>query len=145
MNTTKALLAGLGGAIALNILHESFKKRNDMPRIDLLGEEALQSILQRFGRPITNENSLYLATLGGDLLSNALFYSLIASGERKNVWGKAVTLGLSAGAGAVLLPEKIGLDSDTTSRTEKTRLITIGYYLFGALVTAAIVEATSDK
>lgn len=36
-------LAGLGGAIALNVLHESVKRKDsEMPRVDLLGEEALQ-------------------------------------------------------------------------------------------------------
>lgn len=42
MEKLKSLLAGLGGAVVLNVLHEGLKGRDDnMPRIDLLGEEAL--------------------------------------------------------------------------------------------------------
>jgi hypothetical protein len=43
MTTARNLIAGLGGAIALNILHESLKRKSpDAPRIDKLGEEAVQ-------------------------------------------------------------------------------------------------------
>ena len=46
MSQFKNLLAGLTGAIALNILHETVRKTSaNAPRIDLLGEEALQKTL----------------------------------------------------------------------------------------------------
>lgn len=71
------MLAGLGGAIALNIIHESLKKKgSDMPRVDLVGEEALQKSLNYLGMSIDDDATLYNATLAGDVVSNTLYYSL---------------------------------------------------------------------
>jgi hypothetical protein len=140
MSTLKNLLAGLGGAVALNILHESLKRAGDMPRIDLVGEEALQKGLRHFGTEIKDDDALYGATLGADLVSNALYYSAIGAGSRKHIWGRAVVLGLSAGIGAVALPEHMGLNAKPVAHNKKVKALTIGYYLAGALVTAALAK-----
>lgn len=146
MSTAKNLLAGLGGAIALNILHESLKRKgSNMPRVDLVGEEALQKGLQFFGTQITNEATLYKATLASDIISNALYYSTIGKGGSKNVFPRAVAIGLAAGVGAVTLPEPMGLDDEPVTRTNKTKALTVAYYMAGALVTAGILKAISKK
>jgi hypothetical protein len=137
----KNILAGAGGAVALNILHESLKKMNpDMPHVDLLGEEALQKTLHCFGGHIDDPDNLYRATLAGDLVSNTLYYSMIGKGS-KNTFTKAVVLGLAAGIGAIALPKPMGLDPEPVTRSTQTKVLTVGYYLAGALVTAAIVKA----
>ena len=142
MSTIKNFLAGLGGATALNILHESLKHYgSDMPRIDLLGEEALQKSLQHAGTEIKDKDALYAATLGGDIVSNATYYSLIGSGNPKYLWTKAIALGLTAGIAAVALPKYIGLDPKPVARNSKVKIKTVGYYLAGALVTACILKA----
>ena len=47
MSKVKNLIAGAAGAIALNVLHETLKKEsNDVPRVDLLGEDAVQKVLK---------------------------------------------------------------------------------------------------
>lgn len=136
----KNLLSGLGGAIALNILHESLKKTNsDTPRIDLVGEEALQKAAGLFGKKIENPDMLYNATLAGDIVSNAAYYSMIGNGN-VNVWKKAVSVGLVAGIGAVTLPSKMGLDDRPVARNTQVKVLTVGYYLAGALVTAGILK-----
>lgn len=141
----KNLLAGLGGALALNILHESLKKKYpDMPRIDLLGEEALQKGMGYFGHSIENPATLYKATLAGDIVSNTLYYSAIGSGSKHTVWAKAISLGLAAGVGAVTLPKPLGLNPEPVARNSKVKALTIGYYLAGALVTAALLRAMPD-
>ena len=147
MSRIKHLLAGLGGAVALNLLHESLKKQHpDMPRIDLLGEEALQKGLQCCGYTIENPATLYKAALAGDIISNAAYYSMIGSSKNANLWGKAVTLGLAAGVGAVTLPEKLGLNPEPVARNTKVKALTVGYYLAGALVTAGLLQVLhSDK
>ncbi len=145
MSTIQNLLAGLGGAIALNILHESLKRTGDMPRIDLLGEEALQKGLQHFGTEIKDENVLYGATLGGDIVSNALYYAIIGSGAKKHVWAKATTLGLAAGIGAVALPKHLGLNPKPVAHNKKVKALTVAYYLTGALVTAGLLRAMKKK
>lgn len=146
MSTAKNLLAGLGGAIALNILHESLKKTDSgMPRVDLVGEEALQKILHYFGTHISGKNNLYAATLGGDLVSNALYYSAIGAGGTEGVWPRALALGLSGGIGALVLPEPMGLDPKPVTKTTKSKVLTVAYYTAGALVTAAILTAIRKK
>jgi hypothetical protein len=146
MSTLTNILAGLGGAIALNILHESLKRIDgDMPRIDKLGEEALQKGLSKAGTAIDDGSNLYRATLGADLLSNSLYYSLIGSGNSKNIWPKALFMGISAGIGAVTVPDHIGLDDAPVTRTSKTKALTVGYYLFGALVTGCILKMINKQ
>lgn len=146
MSTAKNLLAGLGGAIALNLLHEGLKKTDSgMPRIDLLGEEALQKLLHYFGTGISGKDNLYAATLGGDLVSNTLYYSAIGAGGTDGIWTKAAALGLAGGIGALALPEPMGLDPEPVTKTTKSKALTVAYYTAGALVTAAIIKALDNK
>ena len=145
MNIVKNLLAGLGGAIALNILHESLKRANaNMPRVDLLGEEALQKTLRAVGTDITDEDDLYNATLGADLFSNTIYYSFIAAGGRKRV-ATAFALGLAAGEGAVVLPKPMGLNPAPVARTPQVKVLTVAYYITGALVTGCILKMFEDE
>ena len=142
MNRLKKLLAGLAGAVALNVLHETMRKNSsEAPRVDLLGEEALQKTLVYFGGGIEDEQTLYNTTLAGDIVSNTLYYSLIAAGDRKYLWPKAIFLGLSAGIGAIKLPEPMGLNPEPVAETSKKQLLTVGYYLAGAIVTALVVKS----
>ncbi len=141
MSTFNNLIAGLGGAIALNILHESLKRTHPaMPRIDLLGEEAVQKGLSRLGTSIDDEDNLYRATLGSDLVSNAMYYSLIGSGDPRHMWSKALYMGASAGIGALTLPAQMGLDDSPVTKTTRTKALTVGYYVFGALVTGGLLK-----
>lgn len=141
MSLSKNLIAGLGGAIALNILHESVKhKHQNMPRVDKLGEEAIQKGIELAGGTrIKNERRLYGTTLAADIVSNAVYYSAIGAGGIEHVWTKAVALGIAGGAGAVILPPFMGLDPTPVTKSTTTKSLTVGYYLFGALVTAAIL------
>jgi len=146
MSKVQSYLAGLGGAIALNILHESLKKKDsDMPRVDLLGEEALQKTLQHFNTGIDDEKTLYTATLAGDIISNTLYYSMIGKGGNQHVFTRALAYGLAAGVGAVTLPKPMGLDEEPVARSGKTKALTVAYYVAGALVTAGILKAISGR
>ncbi|RBQ11305.1 hypothetical protein [Pedobacter miscanthi] len=146
MGKIKNLIAGLGGAVVLNILHESLKnKGNDMPHIDRLGEQALQKSLGYLNTGIEGEDNLYLAiTLAGDVAGNAVYYSLIG-GKNSLIWLKAIVLGLAAGIGAVTLPKPMGLDDAPVARNAKAATLTIAYYLTGALATAMILKLFKDR
>lgn len=141
MKTIKNLAAGFLGSLALNLLHETLRKREtNVPHINLLGEEALNKTLVGIGKsPITDEEQLYKATLKADLISNTVYYSLIG-GKSKYIWPKAILLGLSAGIGALKLPEPLGLDPEPVNATPQKQILTVGYYLFGALVTAYMLK-----
>lgn len=140
METTKTLLAGLGGAIALTLLHEGLKRMNAAPRLDVLGEEAVGKALQPLDAVPMDHKNLYTTTLVADVISNALYYSMIGAGGTKNTYAKAVGLGLTAGLGALALPQKMGLDDTPVTKSTLTKALTVGYYLFGALVTATLLK-----
>ncbi|MES2826524.1 MAG: hypothetical protein V4687_00140 [Bacteroidota bacterium] len=140
MSRIKNLLAGLAGAVALNLLHETARRQtSNAPRIDILGENALQKALSYIGEHINDHDTLYKATLAGDIVSNTLYYSLIGSGKKKYLWPKAIFMGLSAGIAAVKLPEPMGLNPKPVAKNEQVAALTVGYYLFGALVTALVL------
>lgn len=48
--------------------------------------------------------------------------------------------GLAAGVGAVVLPKNIGLDDAPVVETTQKKMMTLGYYLFGAVVTKLIYD-----
>lgn len=134
------IMAGLIGAVALNLVHEKLRKTvKDAPKIHLIGEQALNKTLGPFGAEINNKDELYLASLAGDIISNTLFYSLIG-GKPKYVWPKAIFLGLTAGIGAIKMPSKMGLNDYPVTKTNQTKVMTVGYYLFGALVTGLMLK-----
>ncbi len=146
MSKVKNLLAGLAGAIVLNVLHESLKNKSpNMPRVDLLGENALQKTLKYFGSSIDNSANLYKATLAGDVVGNTLYYSLIGTGNKKYLWPKAIFMGLSAGVGAVTLPEPMGLDPEPVAKNNIVKALTVSYYLAGAIVTGLVISFMSKK
>ena len=132
------LLAGLGGALVLTLLNESLKHVNgEMPRIDLVGEEALEKTIAYFGLDLGDKTNLYEASLVGDLITNTAYFSLI-DGEGSELWKKAASAGVMAGFGAVNLPSAIGLDDAPVAKSTATKAWTIGYYVLGALTTAIL-------
>lgn len=135
-NTT----SGFVGAIALNAIHEIVRKNvKNAPQINLLGAEAVNKTLSMAGRPIHNPEDLYKITLETDIIANTAYYSIIG-GKGKYIWPRAIVMGLSAGIGALRMPEHLGLDDTPVKHTNTTKALTVGYYLFGALVTAAMLK-----
>ncbi|WP_294217769.1 hypothetical protein [uncultured Chryseobacterium sp.] len=131
----KKILAGLGGAIALNLLHETIRKNfNNVPEVNKVGEEALNKALDKADMKITNPDQLYAATLAGDVISNGIYYATTATSSFN------IASGLLAGIGAVALPKKMGLDDDPVAETTEKKVMTVAYYLFGAVVTKLIYD-----
>jgi hypothetical protein len=48
--------------------------------------------------------------------------------------------GLSAGIGAIALPEPMGLDPSPVAKNGQVKLLTISYYLMGAVVTGLVLN-----
>ncbi|WP_294279634.1 hypothetical protein [uncultured Chryseobacterium sp.] len=131
----KKILAGLGGAIALNLLHETIRKNfNNVPEVNKVGEEALNKALDKADMKITNPDQLYAATLAGDVISNGIYYATTATSSFN------IASGLLAGIGAVALPKKMGLDDDPVAETTEKKVMTVAYYLFGAVITKLIYD-----
>lgn len=135
------LLGGLAGALALTAVHETVRQFVPAaPRVDLTGIRALRQLLNKTDLPIPGLTAQRQMALGGDLVANATYYSMAG-----NSYTKGLMLGLAAGIGGVILPGKMGLGEAPTNRSTTTRLLTIGYYTFGGLVSAAVTKALSGK
>jgi hypothetical protein len=146
MGVITNFIGGLAGAVALNILHETAKRLDhDAPRMDLVGEEALNKGLKSVGAEPLKGDSLFAAALAGDLLSNALYYSSIGIGGSKYVLVRGAVYGLSAGIGAVELTKPLGLSDAPITKTNKTKVLTVAWYLFGGMVAAITIKALSKK
>lgn len=136
----RALASGFAGAVALTLLHETVRhlRRDDAPRMDLLGMRALRKLLGKAGASQPNHQTLFNLTMAGDLLSNGLYFSLVGSG--RNAWARGAGLGLAAGIGGVLLPGPLGLGTAPSNRTPQTKAMTVAWYTFGGLVAAGVAR-----
>jgi hypothetical protein len=139
MNTLKSIISGAVGASVLTAAHETLRtmRPHDAPRMDILGERAIQKGIALAGEVPPPAESLYAPTLAGDLVSNTLYYSMVGSGEDDDVWFRGVMLGAAAGLGAVMLPGPMGLGEAPSKRTPQTAVMTVGLYLLGGLAAAA--------
>ncbi len=142
MNTVLAnWVGGLTGAVALNLIHQAVKLVDaDAPRVDLLGEEAFSKGLVGVGIDPPKGKRLFAATLAGDIVSNAAYYSTIGIGKDQNLLARGATLGVLAGLGAVALPKRMGLNDAPVTRTRKTTFLTVSWYVIGGLVAASAIR-----
>jgi hypothetical protein len=146
MKPIAALGGGLAGACAVSLIHETVRRIvPEAPRMDLLGKAAISKGLQKAGLQKPNEDQLFTWALAGDIVSNCLYYSLAGIGKEKNAWLRSSLLGLGAGVGAVLLPEPLGLNGKHTNKTTSTKLMTVGLYVAGALVTTAVMKLIEKR
>ncbi|WP_460634241.1 hypothetical protein [Larkinella harenae] len=133
----ESLGSGLVGACVLTALHETARHFIDeAPRADILGMRAIKKGMVKVGAEPPSDEKLHDWALGGDIVSNTLYYSLIGLAKPQYAILTGAALGLAAGAGAVSLPGPLGLGTAPTQRTTSTAVMTIGWYLIGGLATA---------
>lgn len=146
MKATTVLAGGLAGATAVTLIHESIKQVvPQAPRMDRLGMEAISKGLRKAGKRVPKQDALFTAALAGDIVSNAIYYSLAGIGNEKNIWLRSTLLGLTAGIGAVVLPQPLGLSRRHSNRTFATKAMTIGLYVAGSLITTAVIKVLNRK
>jgi len=145
MKLLSSLAAGLAGAVALNILHETVRylRPADAPRMDVLGMRALRKLLRKADAPQPDEDTLFGMTMAGDVMSNALYYSLVGGGRHS--LRRGVLLGLAAGVGGVLLPGPLGLGEAPSNRTPQTQAMTVAWYTAGGVVAGALAQALRQQ
>ena len=146
MNVSQSIKSGLAGAAALTLAHEVIRKTvPNAPRMDRLGMTALAKLLRAGGVGLPRQRNLFLATMAGDLVANAIYYSLTGVGEKGNHLLKGSLLGLSAGLGAVILPKHMGLPSWPSERTTATKVLTVGIYFLGGVIAASVLNSLERK
>ena len=137
-------VAGLAGACAVTLIHETMRRLDpDAPRMDILGMRAIAKMMNAADVTPPEEDKLFGITLAGDIVSNAAYYSLIGAG--KDAWLRGSLLGLAAGVGGVVLPGPLGLGTEPSARTTKTKIMTVAFYFLGGLATAAVAKALNGK
>ena len=138
---TSSLLAGLAGATALTAVHQLARRYvPNAPRMDVLGKRALNRLSSGQTAALPPED-LERITLAGDLVANSAFYALVGAGTARQAWPRGVALGLAAGAGALLLPERLGLGPAPHSQSGANQIMTVAWYLIGGLAAATALQA----
>lgn len=141
-----AAIGGLAGACALTLINQGMAKLDrKAPRLDLLGMNAVAKFIKSPKTAPPLVKSLLPMSVTGDLVSNSLYFAM-ASGRNKNqTLLRGLLLGLGAGMGAVALPKDGALDDTPANFTDKTKLLTIAWYVIGGLVAAAAINAMEDR
>jgi hypothetical protein len=133
-----SLSSGAAGALALTATHEiARRQRPDAPRMDVLGMRALRRYVPGFEHEHASSSRLHRLALVGDLIANTIYYSAIPAKTTGQTWARAVLLGTGAGIGALLLPQPMGLGDPPHSEKPTNQVMTIAWYLLGAVVAAA--------
>ena len=145
MKIIDGLIGGLAGAIGITLVHELTRKiYPDAPRLDKLGEQAVQKFVNKTTGDAPPQKELYGPALAGDLIANALYYGFAAAGTKHPV-KTAGFLGISAGLGAISLPSKMGLNEELTSGTLQKKLITVGLYTLGGIIAGSVVNFMRNR
>lgn len=132
----RALTSGVAGAVALTAIHELGRRSlSSAPRMDEVAMRAQRRILS--GKSV-DPRRVHQFALAGDLISNSVYYSVIAAPTRRATWMRATVLGTAAGLCALFLPERLGLGTPQNSHRRANQLMTVGWYLAGALATAFV-------
>lgn len=136
------LLGGLAGAAALTLTQQLLTRvERDAPRLDMIGEDAVAKTAEAVGVEVPSGESLTGLAVAGDLGMNSIYYRMIGNGDDKNLLLRGVGYGLLAGVGALSLPAPMGLDDTAVTRTTKTKVLTVGLYMLGGIITALALKA----
>jgi len=144
MKLLASLVGGLAGAVTITVLHEIIHKIDpSAPRMDLVGKAVTEKLMQRTGKPAMGKKQLYAGSLAGSIMANTLYYSLAGLGHKPLSVGSM--LGLTAGAGAITLPAKLGLNGIHSSGSMKRKWMTMALYFTGGLVAAAVTRRIEKR
>ena len=128
------MLSGLVGAAAvtgLNYLGQTITPK--APRLDEIGRSAVRKSSKAVVGTKPDESTVQATALGGDLISNAMIYSLAGVGRAKRPELRGILAGAAMGAAVVLLAPRLGLGNRPTGVGGKGRAIAIGQYALGGL------------
>lgn len=138
----RALGPGFVGAASVTLVHQAARQvLEHPPRMDVLGMRALKKGARWLGLRPAHGQRLYRQALAGDLLSNSLYYALVALGRPRRPYLRGALLGTLAGLGALVLPPVLGLGRRPSRARSSTALLTVAWYLLGGLGAARATRA----
>jgi hypothetical protein len=137
----KSLGPGFVGAVSLTLVHQCARAvLEHPPRMDVLGMRALKKASKWLGVRPAHGRALYRQSLVGDLVSNTLYYALVAMGRPRRIYLKGALLGALAGLGAVVLPPYLGLGERPSRARRSTAFLTVAWYTLGGLGSAHVAR-----
>jgi hypothetical protein len=137
-------VGGLAGAAALTIINQGVSQVDkEAPRLDLLGMNAVAKVAKP--RMSLSDNKFFPLALGGDLISNSLYYAMAKGKTPQQTLLRGALLGLGAGISALVLPQRMGLNASLVNRTTKTKVMTVAWYIIGGLVAASAINLLESK
>jgi len=132
----RAAMAGLAGMATVTALSELGRRTiPGAPRAERLGVRGVRALARRAGRRLGRREAFRWA-MAGEVLSNGAFYALAGLYPRPLAAG--AVLGALAGAGAVLLPPRLGLGVRPTRRSGRTAAMAFGWYLAAGVAAGAV-------
>jgi hypothetical protein len=141
-----SLASGAAGALALTAIHELGRTQvSYAPRMDVLGMRALRRFTPGLRHEAPRSGRLRRWALAGDLVANTMYYAAVPARSRTDTWTRAAALGLSAGAGALLLPQQMGLGEPPHSQRLANQAMTVAWYVAGALVSATVANLLASR
>lgn len=146
MSLINKSIAGLAGSLVLTGVHQLFKKYcSGSPNLDQVGEEAIKTTLETANVSGTDEEQVYAAAMGGNILSNALLFSTLAtSTNTSQIISKSLGTGLLGAAGTIGLADQL-LGNNKATNTDQKKWMTAGYYLVGAIVSIGVYNLLERK
>ena len=141
-----SLASGVVGAVALTAIHEGARRVvPHPPRMDTLGRRAVKKGLHATGHDTKGRAELQRWALLGDIAVNTLYYAAVARGAGRARWGRALAFGTAAGLGVMAAPPYLGLGRAPNSQYVSTQVMTIAWYLAGALASAVAASYMTPR
>lgn len=146
MSLLNRSIAGLAGSLALTGVHQLLKKYNiGAPNLDQIGEKAVEESLQKVNVSLSDEDQVFAAAMGGNILSNAVLFSTLATTTNPSeIISKTLGAGILGAAGSIGLADQL-LGNNKAINTDQKKWMTAGYYLLGALVSIGVYNALERK
>lgn len=142
MHLLNGLASGVVGAVVLTAVHEAARQViPGAPRVDVIGKRAISRPLRAAGYAPPRGGSLYGIALGAEVVSNSLYYALVAAGDPRKSLRRGLVLGLVGGIGAVALPPLLGLGQQPHRKTPATELMTVAWYTLAGIAAGATHRA----
>ncbi|MBU6455471.1 MAG: hypothetical protein KGS72_27110 [Cyanobacteria bacterium REEB67] len=141
----RSMVNGLVGACTLTIAHQVLRKLTpDAPRLDVLGEQGVVKLAQA-AKIKMSEKQVQKLAFAGDIISNTLYFSQVGNKRGLLSLLRGASLGGAAGAGTVVLPGKLKLDSSATKMSPKTKALSISLYVLAGLAAGMAAQAGRKK
>ena len=141
------MISGMAGAVALTAVHQAARMMTDAaPRMDVVGMRAIARGTGGSGMADesadvdrSEHGALYNAALAGDLLLNSAYYAMATT------WTRGAAMGLAAGVGALIAPQKLGLGDPPHSDLLSNKVMTVAWYVVGGLAAAWTAQCLARR